>query len=393
MKRGWIIALSLIGILLVLAWVYRGALTFLSMRFMLTPSADFVAERAPAAPDYSRDAAWAALPSTPDLADFAAPGETDGQAAAEVDLFFVYPTTYYKDAGWNAPLDDPDANRIMEYGVLRGQASAYNACCRIYAPRYRQATLAAFFDDSGNGDQALALAYGDVLTAFRSFLERIGPDAPFVLAGHSQGSAHLQKLISEEVSGTPLRERMIAAFPVGFGWKRADLDALGDIPVCADASQTGCVVTWNAVGPKAQAFGDISDNLCVNPLNWKADDSIAPHESNAGALALGGMDDTAVPKLIPGVADARCTEGRLLVSALRSDQFNRQPISFGEDNYHVMDYALFYMNLRRNAFDRVGTWIKRHRGDEGAESAAAGAPGPGVGTAAGDGATGEGGSG
>jgi hypothetical protein len=357
MKRGWIIALAVLGILLISGWFFRGALTFLAMRFALTPSGDFVAAEAPAAPDYAQSGAWAALPETNDLADFAAPGETDRQADARVDVFFVYPTTYYKDDGWNAPLDDADANRIMEFGVLRGQASAYNACCRIHAPRYRQAALAAFFDNSGNGDEALALAYGDVLAAFQAFLGRIGPDAPFVLAGHSQGSAHLQKLISEEVSGRPLLERMIAAYPVGFGWNRKDLEKLGDIPVCASPTQTGCVVTWNAVGPKAQAFGDISDNICVNPLNWADDDSRVPHEGNVGSLALGGMDANTQPELIAGVADARCQGGRLLVSELRSDKFGGGPITFGQDNYHILDYSLFYLNLRRNAVERVNAWL------------------------------------
>jgi len=357
MKRGWIITLAVIGVLLVAGWFYRGALTFLAMRFALTPSGDFVTAEVPAAPDYTQPDAWAALPESNDLADFAAPGETDQQAGAQVDVFFVHPTTYYKDEGWNAPLDDADANRIMEHGVLRGQASAYNACCRIHAPRYRQATLAAFFDDSGNGAEALALAYGDVLAAFRTFLEKIGPDAPFVLAGHSQGSAHLQKLISKEVNGQSLLARMIAAYPIGFSWNKKDLDALGGIPICSASTQTGCVVTWNAVGPKAQSFGDISDNICVNPLNWADDDSHVAHEGNAGSLALGGMDANAKPELIAAVADARCLDGRLLVSELRSDKFGGGPVSLGEDNYHVLDYSLFYLNLRRNAVDRVNAWL------------------------------------
>lgn len=357
MKRGLLVGLIVVAVLATAGYVFRGPLTFLSMRFFLTPSAGYTAEAAPTAPDYADDASWAALPEGADLADFVAPGETDGQGTAQVEVFFVYPTTYYKDDGWNAPLDDADANKIMENGVLRGQASAYNACCRIYAPRYRQATLAAFFDESGNGDAALALAYGDVLNAFRNFLERIGPDAPFVLAGHSQGSAHLQKLISEEVSGKPLLTRLIAAYPIGFGWNRTDLAKLGDIPVCGTETQTGCVVTWNAVGPKAQSFGDIADNICVNPLNWLDDDSVAPHDANPGALALGGMEATSTPELIPGVADAQCTGGRLLVSALKSDRFGGGPVSFGEDNYHVMDYSLFYLSLRRNAVARVNAWL------------------------------------
>ena len=70
------------------------------------------------------------------------------------------------------------------------------------------------------------------------------------------------------------------------------------------------------------------------------------------------MDAAATPELIAGVADGQCTAGRLLVTELRSDRFDRQPVFFGEDNYHVMDYALFYLSLRRNAVARVDAWYE-----------------------------------
>ncbi len=361
MKRIVMITLVVLVILGAFGFAFRQEATFLAMSLMLTPGDDWHAADAPPAPDYADAGAWAAMPGKVDNADFTVGDEQDGQTTAEVDVFFVYPTTHYSSDSWNAALDNVDANRFMERGVLRGQASAFNACCRIHVPLYRQATLAAFFelDDRDNkesiGEQALNLAYSDVAMAFRQFIENIG-DGPFMLAGHSQGSAHLQRLVREEVSRTPLKDRLIAVYAIGYWWNRKDLAETPDIPVCTSATQTGCLVTWNAVGPKATSFQDISDQICVNPLSWSNNDAVVPHDNNQGSLVLGDLDKNTPAQLLTGVADARCTGGRLLVSEVRTDAFGNSPISFGDDNYHILDYALFYLNLRRNAVERVDAY-------------------------------------
>ena len=94
---------------------------------------------------------------------------------------------------------DAAANWIVDELVLRHQASVFNGCCEIYAPRYRQATIYSFLDHT-NGAQALALAYGDVVRAFNTFLNRIEPQQPFVVAGHSQGTRHAAELVREHVT-------------------------------------------------------------------------------------------------------------------------------------------------------------------------------------------------
>jgi len=361
MKRILVITLAVLIILSAVGFAFRQELGFLAMSFMLTPGEDWQESSTPAAPDYSDPGAWAALPDRVDNADFTVGDEQDAQATADVDVFFVYPTTYYKSDRWNATLDNVEANQFMERRVLRGQASAFNACCRIHAPLYRQATLAAFFElddrdnQQTNGEKAVDLAYSDVAMAFRQFIRNIG-DGPFILAGHSQGSAHLKRLIREEVSGTPLMARLIAAYPIGYGWNHRELANTPDLPICTSATQTGCLVTWNAVGPKAESFQDITDQICVNPLNWTDGDAVAPHDTNLGALLLGDFDKDEPARLLPGVADAQCIGGRLLVSEIRTDAFSNSPNSFGEDNYHMLDYSLFYLNLRRNAVERVNAY-------------------------------------
>jgi hypothetical protein len=87
----------------------------------------------------------------------------------------------------------------------------------VYAPRYRQANGTAFSHPSADGDRALALVYEDVRRAFDAFHARRGPGRPFLLASHSQGSVLAERLLREAISGTPLRDRLVAAAVVADG--------------------------------------------------------------------------------------------------------------------------------------------------------------------------------
>lgn len=356
------------------AFIYRDQIAMIMAFGKLKPAHAFVDAPQPPAPDYSNPLSWAALPDRTDPADVVPSADVaDRQATAEVDVFFVHPTTYYRPASWNQPLDHADTNQLTDIFVMRGQASVYNSCCRIYAPRYRQATLFSFLDRAGSGAKALDLAYEDVERAFDHFLEHYSAGRPFVLASHSQGSLHVRKLLEKRITGTPLRERLVAAYAIGFGMDRDELAKTAPgIPVCSSADQTGCLVTWNAIGPKARKFGDAANPVCVNPLTWRDDGAAAEHAFNLGAVAYparyeGAIADfTAVPQeyidakpvLEAGVADAQCVEGMLLVKDIRSELYGARPM--GRDNYHIYDYSLFHMNLRRNAEARVQRYLAEH---------------------------------
>jgi hypothetical protein len=370
---------TLIAIAVVLAiaglavFIYREQIGMMLAFGRLKPERAFDAALAPAAPDYSDAMAWAALPDREDPADVVPDASVeDQQATAEVDVFFVHPTTYYKAAGWNQPLGDASANQLTDMFVLRGQASVFNGCCRIYAPRYRQATLYSFMDSTGSGQAALKFAYQDVERAFDYFITHYNQGRPFVLAGHSQGSLHLRTLLETRITGTPLRERMIAAYPIGFAIDREALAASApDIPVCTSAEQFNCLVTWNAVGPHARSWGDTSKSVCVNPLTWKVDDGVAGHALNLGGVTYPGTFEGSIadlvslpqdfidgkPVLQKAVADAQCVNGMLRVQEIRSQNYAARPM--GRDNYHVFDYSLFHMNLRQNVAARVRAFLSR----------------------------------
>lgn len=346
---------------------------------MMRPRGSFASAVQPAAPDYTNPAHWSALPEREDAADVTVPElPAVDQGTAAADVFYVHPTTYV-GAGWNGPVDDPRLNADTDRVATRIQASAFNGCCAVSAPRYRQANGLAFSHPSTDGQKAIELAYSDVAAAFRRFLQRSvdasGQGRPFILAAHSQGTVLAYRLLREQIARQPPRERLIAAYLIGGPVATDGLaQQAPDIPICAAPEQTGCVVAWNARGPHyvRSAFemnvreGSPEDplpppekRLCVNPLTWRADGASAAAALNQGALFF----DSAAPRLLPGFASALCRDGTLIVEEIghapRDFMSRLLDHALGRQNYHPIEYQIFFANLRANAKARVAAYLQR----------------------------------
>jgi hypothetical protein len=359
----------------------RGAIVPLTLRF-LGPSHGFDPALKAPPPDYASAQAWVARPETQDLADYVPTGVGDTQVASApaaaaskpVDVFFVHPTTYLKGEDWNDPLRAGTATEENTRWVLANQASAYNGCCNVYAPHYRQVSIFTFGRPGDAREeirrQALDLAYQDVARAFEHFLSEI-QQRPFMLAGHSQGTMHLRRLLKEKIAGTPLAQRMVAAYLIGGGVNVQELEALSDVHACQSATDLGCVVHWATYGPDAVPFAlePGTTTLCTNPLTWKVDGEPADAALNMGAVPPSGTfsirfwgDDRAAGTRFDALAaplvghvGAQCKDGGLVVDAQDGTVFGAYDL--GGQNYHGLDYALFYMNIRANAKQRVDAYV------------------------------------
>ena len=369
MKKILIGIAILVAILLVLALIYRDTIQFVMTLRAMQPSIEFADDTQHTPPDYTQAGSWAALPTQADNADLVPElanvptiandqtSRADQQANAAADVFFIHPTTYYRREHWNQPLNHTQANSFTDTQVLPGQASVFNGCCRVYAPRYRQATLYSFMDDGDNGKQAIDLAYADVKAAFQYYLDNYNNGRPFVIAGHSQGALHADKILAEFINDSELQKLLIAAYPVGYF-----LDGSNGIPVCSSATQTGCQVTWNSVGPDAPSFRDTSKDICVNPISWLADGSRADFAQHRGAVRFDTSDqqqnqnkERLEGKIETQIVDAQCLDGKLIVTDVKSPNFTTR--MFGPGNYHVYDFAFYYLDIRRNVEARVAAYF------------------------------------
>jgi len=336
------------------------------------PSKPFADYPEPPAPTYADLSSWAVWPGNPSSADVIPPGITGTVARApKADVFFIHPTTFLGNSAWNAQFDAGDfTGNQLDQGVLRNQVSAFNGCCRMYVPRYRQATLSAFLNPSESANKAFDLAYSDVLRAFDYYIAHANKGRPFIIASHSQGSLHATRLLQDRILRNPkLKKRLVAAYVVG-----ASLPETVNvgIPVCESRRETGCIVDWNttanhtilALGSQRMiSFYDGKYNLvgrerwlCVNPLSWDRTTVSVP-SSNKAALPIGKHGEP-LPPIVGGLTGARCDRGRLIVHipAAKRKGF-RDPMSvFG--SYHNQDYNLFYGSIRQNAIDRVAAFTQ-----------------------------------
>ncbi|UYZ62979.1 DUF3089 domain-containing protein [Hymenobacter weizhouensis] len=320
---------------------------------VIRPRQHFTAARLPEAPDYSMEDNWAALPDRRDSADVV-PRNTrlrDRQRDAPADVFFVHPTTYFGRAQWNASLQDEKTNRLTDASTIRKQASVFNSTARVYAPRYRQATLYSFFDtQSPNGKEALNVAYQDVKEAFQYYLGHYNHGRPIILAGHSQGTHHATRLLREFFDQDPqLRRQLVAAYLVGYHVQPDEYQVLRP---CEDSTQTGCYVSWNTV-EWGHEYKPFVGGVAVNPLTWIRDTATAPPWLNLGGVPY------AFNKVDKRIVDAKVHNGLVWVHPPQREGYPRFLLPGRPElrhSFHIVDYALFYFNIRQNAEARVRSY-------------------------------------
>lgn len=353
--------------------LFPGPLT----RLATVPSVAFAPVKPLAANAYQDPALWYSRPGSgtndparwqPAYASDRGLLPTPAEPQQRYAVFFVHPTSYRSRANWNAPLGnggDPEAERIARV-FLRGMASPFNGASEIWAPRYRQATMGAFLTEKPEGQQAIDAAYADVREAFRFFLAKVDPAMPIVLAGHSQGSLHLKRLIAEDVKGTPLAARLVAAYVIGWPVSLThDLPVMG-IPACTAPDQTACLISWSSFAEPAdpalvlEAYARMpaldgktpgSDPmLCSNPLTGTVGGA-APASANLGTLVPEESMDNG--SLVPALVPARCAPSGLLLIG--------PPPEMGAfvlpgNNYHVYDLPLFWANTKADVTRRAAAW-------------------------------------
>lgn len=348
----WVIAiLTMLLIAAAIAW--RLAADRL-IRVAFVPRISFAESELAPAPDYALPANWVAHPALPtDPARWAPPGNRAAPKPAAA-VFFVTPTAWLGRGRWNAPLDDRETNdRLDRFTQL--QASAFNGVGEIWSPRYRQVTFGGFLAPSADTGKAVDVAFQDVVRAFDSFLAAQPVDRPLILAGHSQGSLHLLRLLRERAP--QLEGRLVAAYVVGWPVAvPADLEAVG-LPACSASGAHGCVLSWQSFAADAElkaaleGFERVPDlrgkplgvrpMLCVNPLTGSS--AAAGPERNAGTL----IEDALQPRR----AGARCDARGLLRIAPAPRDIG--PFVLPNGNYHVYDYSLFWANVRADVEARL----------------------------------------
>jgi hypothetical protein len=246
---------------------------------------------------------------------------------APIDCFYVYPTVSTDPTDNSDMTPDP-----AETNVVMQQFARFASKCRVYAPSYRQVTLAGLRKTMAAGPLSLdrGLAYDDVRDAWNSYLKNDNQGRGVVLVGHSQGSFILIRLIHDEIDGKPIQSKLVSAILLGTTVaveKGKDVGgSFKTVPICRKAAQTGCVVTYasfraNIPPPANTLFGKVTEPnqtaACTNPVTL-GDGSSELHSylSAAGRSIVGASApqswagaDQAIDTpwvSVPGLLTAKC---------------------------------------------------------------------------------------
>lgn len=304
-------------------------------------------------PQYNNLNYWAAHPQKKDMSDnVPKPLGIYDTAQKEVDVFFIHPTTLVdiNDTRMNASIDDDAVNKKTDETTILYQASVFNQSCNVYAPRYRQAHIKAFFLPAADVQQNFDLAYADIKNAFETYLRLYNNGKPIIIAAHSQGTLHAARLLKEFFEDKPLQNKLVCAYIIGLPVAQNYFSVLQP---CENGWQTGCFISWRTFKKGYQGTEYILKEkqkaIVVNPLTWTMDTTKISASKNKGGVLKN------FNKIVPGVVDAQIHKNILWTS---------KPKFFGNiflttKNYHIADYNFFYVNIRENVKERIGAFWKR----------------------------------
>jgi len=355
--KRWIFlgTVAFLALVLAAAWFYRDDI----LRTALDPRQPYQVYDPPPAPNYASRDAWALMPTNP-----------EASGALPADVFFIHPTTYNGGGDWNAPIDKEAADKVLTRAMLPNYAGPFVRVGRIFAPRYRQASLYTRLTLRDDARDARRFAYGDVAAAFRVFLEHNGA-RPFVLIGVEQGGELAARLLRDEIAPNSLvRSRLAGAYLIDTAVPAADYGPDAPIPACTSRNEAGCVVAWaSAVEGDFERERNVLNRslvwdergqlvelggrepLCVNPLRGAVTFEKVPARENLGATNATGLEWGARPAFLQRQAGAQCVDGVLRVTRPKSDAF--KPSGSWAERLKAPGYNLFYADLEADAQARV----------------------------------------
>ena len=310
--------------------------------------------------DYSRKESWCKLP----------------EVSKDVDTFYIYATEYImgslEDGAPEYASLDNEEMLVGAQGEYVQHASAYADSTNVFMPYYRQCGMPIMkraWKEAGDVEQAISgMPYGDIVAALDYYFENCNGGRPFIIAGHSQGSALTKYALKHYFKDRPeLLERMVAAYVIGYSVTADELTANPHLKFATGEADTGVIVSWNTEGPKnaevdAQTAVLLPGAISINPLNWKLDGTYAPASENLGSLALN--EESGEVEIVDAGADARVDVERGVVvtnaevEPMPEDAARVAADFFGPDGRHGQDYTLYYNNIKDNAAKRVAAFLE-----------------------------------
>ncbi|WP_080960671.1 DUF3089 domain-containing protein [Xanthomonas arboricola] len=192
-----------------------------------------------------------------------------------LDCFYVYPTVSMSPIPRNA--DNFNYNHENIETVAKVQAASFRSACRIFAPYYRQATIATYILPEHIRQTYVRVALNDVEAAFDYYMSHDNGGRKIVLIGHSQGAELVKRLLQDRFDTFPtMRKKLalaiIAGAPVYVPAGSTRGGTFENIATCSSPGEVGCYITYKSYiegthpEPERRMVGRPGEEeACVNP--------------------------------------------------------------------------------------------------------------------------------
>ncbi len=313
--------------------------TFYGCKTVL-PVGDFSLEKVGTEPNYSLLECWAAHPLKKDLSDKFPRNFNKDTSLTGIDVFFIYPTLHLSGEDWNAKIDDKKLNRKISNSTIKYQANVFNELANIYSPRYRQMHIQGYKNPI-NGIKALDFAYKDVQKAFNYYLKNYNNGNKIVIAAHSQGTNHAERLLKEHIlNNDTIAKKVVLTYLIGMPIEEIS----SSFNHCEYPNDINCFISWRTF--KSGYFPPYKhgEKITVsNPISWSTDTLKSDFNKHKGIL----MTNNKIK--YKNTVSAQAINGLLWID------FQNIPLGKWKDkkNYHIADYNLFWTNIRANFIARM----------------------------------------
>jgi hypothetical protein len=266
----------------------------------------------------------------------------------KADVFYVYPTVFLdkNDDRWNINMGDSLHKVKVLERAIKFQASAWAESGRMFAPFYRQAHLRSFRYLENGGREAILFAYEDVRNAFQYYLDNYNQGKPIILAGHSQGSLHIARLLKEFFDEKPLQKQLVIAYIPGIGVKKNEFKT---IPLLTKENEVGGFVTWNTFKKKINMDRYemwYKGKAVINPVTWSIEKQ-AERGQHKGFLFSNN-------KLYKHSFSTHLIDGAVWISR---PHFPYWTIAWSLNDYHIGDVNLFWEDVKVNSKLRLSVFL------------------------------------
>ena len=283
----------------------------------------------------------------------------------DVDLFLVCPTVDTLDEEFMSL--ENDVMKGYFAGALEMERGIYEESTRMYAPYYRQIAMNGYEQDLTERERRLAVAYKDVSDAFAYYLENENNGRPIILAGFSQGSDMVYRLMEEYFGSEEMQQKLVAAYAIGWACTEDMVKEYPQIRPAQSADDLGVVISFDCEAPEVtETIVNPAGRKAysINPLNWKTDSTPADKSLNIGSrfMKSSGKIKSETEQLCGCYIDEE--RGALKVTDVTPAEYPAVISFLPEGAYHIYDYQFFFMNLQENVKHRVELYMEQAAASE-----------------------------